>query len=416
MHTPKRTPTKKPQEEPEKRIHRLKNHPFVVPVVTFLALFMITMLGFIFVGGKTVGPSDSHIVRLYVDGRQQTLPSRAATVADLLAANKIEVGEHDVVEPAKDAQITDDNFSVNVYRSHPVTIIDTDANGKKTSVITNTAQQAPEAIAKQAGIEVLPEDKVTVARADDITQEGIISQKLVIDRALPVNINLYGSPITARTQANTVGEVLSEKNIKPQPTDTVTPALNTPLTPNMQIFVVVVGKQVITQEEEVPAPVQTILDPSLANNKTVVQTEGSPGKKLTTYELQMENGKEVSRKLIQEVISVQPVTKVIAKGTKIVETRISGDKSAILSAAGVPISQQSAADFVISRESGWNLAARNSGGCLGLGQACPGSKLVNACPDWDSNAACQVGFFNGYASRYGGWQGAQEFWLLHGWW
>lgn len=416
MPTTKRKPTKTPVQEPEKRIHRLKNHPFVVPVATFLALFMVTMLGFIFLGGKTVGPSDSHIVRLYVDGHQQTLPSRATTVGDLLAANKIEVGEHDVVEPAKDAQITDDNFSVNVYRSHPVTIVDTDASGKKTAVITNTAQQAPEAIAKQAGITVFPEDKVTVARADDITQEGIISQKLVIDRAVPVNINLYGNPITARTQATTVAEVLAEKNIKPQPSDTVTPAPSTPLTPNMQIFVMVIGKQIITQEEEVPAPVQTVPDPTLATGKTVVQTEGSPGKKLTTYELQMENGKEVSRKVIQEVISVQPVTKVVAKGTKIVETRVSGDKSAILTAAGVPASQQSAADFVISRESGWNLAARNSGGCLGLGQACPGGKLVNACPDWDSNAVCQIRFFNGYAGRYGGWQGAQEFWLINHWW
>jgi len=416
MRTTKHQSKKVNKREPEKRIHRLKNHPFVVPVVTFLGLFIITMLGFIFLGGKTVGPSDSHMVKVYVDGKQQILPSRAATVGELLASNKIELAEHDVVEPAKDAQITEDNFSVNVYRSHPVTIIDTDASGKKTAVTTNTAQQTPDAIAKQAGIPIYPEDKVQLAPPEEITQEGIISQKVVIDRAEPVNINLYGSPISARTHAGTVAAVLAEKNIKPLPTDTVTPSLTTPVTANMQIFVVTVGKQVVTQEEEVPAPVQTVVDPSLASGKTVVQVAGSPGKKLTTYELQLENGKEIGRKLIQEVISVQPVTKVIAKGSKIVNNNVSGDKSAILSAAGVPGGQLSAADFVISRESGWNLAARNSGGCLGLGQACPGSKLVAACPDWDSNAVCQVRFFNGYASRYGGWQGAQEFWQLHGWW
>lgn len=416
MQTTKHQPKKTAKREPEKRIHRLKNHPFVVPVVTFLGLFVVTMLGFIFLGGQTVGPSDSHIVRLYVDGQQQTVPSRAATVGELLAKNNIEIGEHDVVEPSKDAQITDDNFSVNIYRSHPVTIIDTDAAGKKSAVTTYTAQQAPDAIAKQAGINVFPEDKVALAPPDEITQEGIISQKVVIDRAEPVNINLYGTPIPSRTHAATVAEALAEKNIKPLPTDTVTPALTTPVTPNMQIFVVTVGKQIMTQEEEVPAPVQTVVDPSLASGKTVVQVAGSPGKKLTTYELQLENGKEVGRKIIQEVISVQPVTKVIARGTKVVNTNVSGDKSSILAAAGVPAGQHSAADFVISRESGWNLAARNSGGCLGLGQACPGSKLVSACPDWDSNAICQVSFFNRYASRYGGWQGAQEFWLLHGWW
>lgn len=395
---------------------RLRNHPFVVPVVTFLTLFIISMLAFIFLGGKNIGPSDSHIVNLYVEGQKQTLPSRAASVGDLLDKNHVVLGEHDVVEPSRDAQITEDNFSVNVYRSHAVTIIDKDDSGKKTALTTYTAQQAPVAIVQQAGITVYPEDKVAVASSDDITQEGIISQKLVIDRAVPVNINLYGAPIAARTHAKTVADVLAEKNIKPLASDTVTPSPATPVTANMQIFVVVVGKQIVTQEEVIPAPVQTVIDSSLATGKTVVRDAGSPGKKLTTYELQLENGKEVGRREIQSVVSVQPVAKVIAKGSKVVNNNVSGDKSAILGAAGVPSSDYYAADFVISRESGWNLAAHNGSGCLGLGQACPGGKLVAACPDWDTNATCQVGFFTGYAGRYGGWQGAYEFWQLHGWW
>ncbi len=37
-----------------------------------------------------------------------------------------------------------------------------------------------------------------------------------------------------------------------------------------------------------------------------------------TYELEIKNGKEVSRRPIQEVISVQPVKRVIAEGTKLV--------------------------------------------------------------------------------------------------
>lgn len=402
---------------PQKRIHRLKNHPFVVPVITFLGLFIISLMAFIFLGGSNIQPSDSHVVHLHVDGIEQTLPSRAPTVGDLLEKSKITLGEHDVVEPALDAEITDDNFSVNVYRAHAVTIIDNDKSGKKTSITTHTAQQSPTAIAKQAGIELLPEDKVVLERSDNVLQEGIISQKVVVDRADPVNVNLYGAPILVRTHAQTVAEVLAEKNIKPQPSDTVTPALDTPVTPNMQIFVVTVGKQIVTQEEVIPAPVQTINDPNTPAGQTVVQQAGSPGKKLITYELQLENGKEAGRKVIQEVIAAEPVAKVIAKGTKVVNARIGGDKSAVLSAAGVPASQHFAADFVIARESGWNLAARNAGGCLGLGQACPGSKLVNACPNWQSDASCQIRFFTGYAnSRYGSWQGAYEAWLIKHWW
>lgn len=406
---------KKSKQQAPSRLHRFKNHPFIVPVITFLVLFMVSLVAFVAIGAKTVGPTDSHIVKLYVDGTSQTVPSRAQTVGDLLKRANITLGPNDVVEPSLDAQINDDNFSVNVYRAHPVTIVDNN-QGQKTSFTTVTAQQSPQAIAKQAGITLYPEDSVSIGNSDEAVKNGIISQQVTIDRSVPITINLYGTSISTRTRAKTVGEALADKNIKPLANDTILPVKNTPITPNMQIFVVTVGKQITTVTEDIPAPVQTVEDSAVPAGTTVIKQAGSPGKKVITYELQMENGQEVSRKPIQEVVTVQPVPKIIAKGTKLVNNLVSGDKSAILGAAGVPSSEYYAADFVISRESGWNLAAHNASGCLGLGQACPGSKLVAACPDWQTNATCQVGYFSGYAKKYGGWQGAYNFWVLNGWW
>ncbi|MEI7682690.1 MAG: ubiquitin-like domain-containing protein [Candidatus Saccharibacteria bacterium] len=401
-------PSKTPHQA---RIHRLKNHPFVVPVATFLVLFIFTMLGFIFLGGSTVGPSDSHIVHLYIDGKQQILPSRASTVGDLLNRAQVQVGEHDVVEPSRDAEITDDNFSINVYRAHAVTIVDTSDAGKKTSLATYTAQQSPTSIVKQAGIQLLPEDTAVLAPSDNVLRDGIISQKVVVDRATPVKLNLYGVTYDVRTHANTVEELMKERSIK-YDAASVSPALATPIKTNDAIFVTNPGKKIATTEEIIVAGQITVNDPNLALGQTKVQSEGVDGKRVVVYEVAADG----TQKALQTVIVIEPVAKVIAKGSKVVANRIGGDKGSILTAAGVPAGQQAAADFVISRESGWNLAAHNSGGCLGLGQACPGSKLVNACPNWDTDATCQVRFFSGYSSRYGGWQGAQEFWLLHGWW
>jgi len=71
--------------------------------------------------------------------------------------------------------------------------------------------------------------------------------------------------------------------------------------------------------------------------------------------------------------------------------------------------------FIYDHESGNNPTRRNSAGCLGLGQACPGSKLLAVCPTLDYN--CEDNYFTNYAnSRYGGWQGAYIFWLNHRWW
>lgn len=84
-------------------------------------------------------------------------------------------------------------------------------------------------------------------------------------------------------------------------------------------------------------------------------------------------------------------------------------------AQNTPVDSNSAKMFIYMKESGNNPNARNAGGCLGLGQACPGSKLIAACPNLDY--ACQDAFFTNYAlSRYGSWEGALAFWQGHHWW
>jgi uncharacterized protein YabE (DUF348 family) len=404
--------------EHKERLQRLHRHPFIVPVVTFLVLFFLSAAGFVFAGGTTIGPDDSHIVQLYVDGSQKVLPSRAATVGEFLQKSNIKIGANDVVEPVTATPITDNNFSVNVYRAKAVTIIDKGGNEQKpTSVTTYSAQQTPALIAKAAGYTVYPEDKVSVQSSDEALQNGIINQQVVIQRSVPLSIYLYDKQVTSRTLGKTVAQVLAEKKIKPLATDTVMPALNTPVTPDMQIYLTSKGQQIITQTEDIEMPTQTVNDPTVNLGTTTVTTPGSPGKKAVTYQLITNPDGSIGHKQLQEVILSQPVTQIVSKGTKLVAMPIGGDKGAILSAAGVAAGQQSAADFIISRESGWNLTAHNSGGCLGLGQACPGGKLTNACPNWQSDAICQVQFFGGYANgHYGSWQNAQVFWLANHWW
>lgn len=76
-----------------------------------------------------------------------------------------------------------------------------------------------------------------------------------------------------------------------------------------------------------------------------------------------------------------------------------------------------AMNYIFMKESSNNPAARNAGGCLGLGQACPGSKLIAACPDYANDVPCQIAFFTAYANaRYGGWGGAYTFWVNNHWW
>lgn len=71
--------------------------------------------------------------------------------------------------------------------------------------------------------------------------------------------------------------------------------------------------------------------------------------------------------------------------------------------------------FIYNHESGNNPTRANGSGCLGLGQACPGSKLLAVCPNLDY--ACEDVFFTNYMlARYKSWDNAKAFWLAHNWW
>jgi uncharacterized protein YabE (DUF348 family) len=389
--------------------HNWHNHPFAVPVVTTLVLFFAALGFFVFSGGNEVIASDSHLVVVTHDKKQETLPTRAKTVGEFLERASIQVNEGDVVEPSTDTEIADQKFRINVYRARPITVVD---NGKKTFAFS--AATTARSVASQAGIEVYPEDKIESQMETDFLRDGAIGEKIVIDRATPTNINLYGTPVPVRTHAETVGDLLKEKKIELAKDDTVQPAVETKIVPGTQVFVVRNGSQVATVEEPIAMETQTIEDPSLSFGTTAIRQKGSPGKRLVTYQLDLQNGKEVSRKVIQSVVAQEPVTQIVARGKTVY---IPADKEAVMAAAGIARSDYAYVNYIVSHESGWNAAARNASGAFGLCQALPGSKMASAGSDWATNPVTQLRWCDGYAKgRFGSWGGAYNYWLSHHYW
>src|SRR3990167_6873736 len=71
-----------------------------------------------------------------------------------------------------------------------------------------------------------------------------------------------------------------------------------------------------TTTEEIPYDTKTIDDPNLAAGTNKTQTDGVNGIKSKTWKVTYTNDKETNRILEKEEISTQPVTKIIAHGTK----------------------------------------------------------------------------------------------------
>lgn len=402
-------------------VDRFKNHPYAIPVTTFLVLFFISIAAFIGLNAQTVQPSDSRIIELSIEGTHQSLPTRAATVGEFLNRAGIQIGDHDIVEPSQDTPIEDEKFHINVYRARPVIIED---QGNR--VFAYSAATTPRSVAEQAGLTVYPEDRVDSELPENFLQEGVLGEKVVIDRSIPANINLYGAHIAVRTHAKTVSELLKEKNVQLEPSDTVQPDLDTPITPQIQVFVLRNGTQIATSEEEIPMPTEVVEDASLSFGVQAIRQKGSPGKKVVTYQLEIKDGKEVSRHKIQEVVAVEPVKQIVVRGKAVY---IPGDKVSQMNAAGIPASDHPYVDYIISRESGWcpTKLQGQVGYCpafppssipstlgYGLGQATPGSKMASFGSDWMSNPVTQLKWANSYAKgRYGTWQAAYNYWVAH---
>lgn len=260
---------------------------------------------------KPVAKAGERLVTIYDRGAERTIVTKARTVREALKLARLSVDERqDVVEPGLDSEMVAERYNVNIFRARPVTIVD---GGKRLRV--TTAQQTPILIAKAAGLEIFNEDKTTVAKADNVAVDGA-DMVMRVERALAVNFILYGKTSTIRTHAKTVGELLKDKHITMKKDDTLSMDLSAKIVPGMKIELWRNGKQTVTVEEEVKFETEKIKDANRETSYREVKQAGENGKKNVTYEIEMKNGTEVSRKEIASVVTKEPKKQVEIVGTK----------------------------------------------------------------------------------------------------
>ena len=260
---------------------------------------------------KPAAKAGEKLVTIYDRGAEKTIVTKARTIREALKLAKFSIDERqDVVEPSLDSEMMAEKYNINIFRARPITIVD----GNKRLKVT-TAEQTPALIAKAAGIEVFEEDKTTLSNSDNMAVDGA-NMVMKIDRASMVNFALYGKESVIRTHAKTVGELLKEKNINPKKDDTLSVDRSAKIIPGMKIELWRNGKQTITAEEDVKFEVEKVQDANRDSGYREVKQAGENGKKNVTYEIEMKNGVEVSRKEIASVVTKEPKKQIEIVGTK----------------------------------------------------------------------------------------------------
>ena len=355
-----------------------------------------------------------------------------STIGEALDEAGIELASEDVVEPSVDQEIVASEYDVNIYRARPVVVVDGMTRQK-----VMTPYQTAEQIASSVGITLYPEDETAIVRSDDILADGA-GLELHISRATEFSFQLYGKKTIARTQGDTIGEMLDEKGIVLGENDKVSAPLSTPISSDELVTVWREGRQTVTVEESIDFTVEKIRDANRPVGYSEIRALGVDGTRNVTYEIEIRDGKEVKRTEIASLVTKQPVTQVEVLGTYLeLIAGYAAERVAIMSAAGVAPRDQGFAAYIIDNENALWCPVRWQGttGCAanyyekfsgaerssqvgyGLCQSTPANKMETAGGDWRTNVVTQMKWCTSYAlGRYGSWEAAYNFKIANGWW
>ncbi|MCX5406752.1 ubiquitin-like domain-containing protein [Streptomyces sp. NBC_00335] len=265
-------------------------------------------------GGTTAFVAADKAVRLTVDGVPRTLHTFAGDVDELLAAEGLGVGPHDLVAPAG-AEVLDDGDEIVLRYGRPLSLT---LDGQRREVWT-TARTVDGAL-RQFGIRA-EGAYLSTPRTAAVPRTGLT---LAVRTERSITFMADGRERTIRTNAATVQEALDEAGITLHGQDTTSvPAGSFPRDGQTVTVLRITGTREI-REERIPYATERVKDPALFAGTEVVERSGRPGARRVTYGLRTVNGVRQKPRRIAEEIVREPVTQLVKVGTKPLPTSVQG--------------------------------------------------------------------------------------------
>jgi resuscitation-promoting factor RpfB len=267
-----------------------------------LAALLVLAVTTGFVGYETTKAE----VTIMLDGKKTEVKTHASTVRELLSEQNIKPNQHDVVKPGLSAKV-EDNMQVDYLKAKEIVLT---VNGKDKKVWTTA--KTVEQFVKEQQLSLKEHDVIKPNLTADIQDQG----KIKIESAFPVKLVVGGKAQQVWTTSTTVADLLKQQKVSLGEIDRVSPAKTEKITGKTQVEVIRVEKVTDVVEEETPFAVVNRKDSGLTKGKERVVQDGKKGKLEKRYEVVMENGKEVSRKLVGEKTLSDSKDKIVAIGTK----------------------------------------------------------------------------------------------------
>ena len=159
---------------------------------------------------------------------------------------------------------------------------------------------------EQAGISVESYDYISSPLAAMLSND--VTQEIQIKRAVPVNITVEGKTTEVMTYYDTVGETIKNNGIVLAPLDRVEGMeLDEPIVEGMNIDIVRVKEEVLTELEDIPYAIEEIPNTQMNQGEKKLIQAGIEGTLEKNYKLTYEDGVIASRQFLNERILEEPV-------------------------------------------------------------------------------------------------------------
>lgn len=252
-------------------------------------------------------------IALTLNGKKKMVKTHADTIAQLFNELHVPIRSKDYVFPRLSTNLKDQSRVV--WKQAKQVQIVKDNEGK--TVWTTAATVA----------ELIKEQKIVLNDHDHISPEPqqTIKNKMKVDieRANHLTLVDGGKQQQVWSTSATVADFLTQQGIKLNDLDRVEPSLTETVKENDVVNVIRVEKVTDVVEEPLQFAVITQKDASMEKGNQKVVAEGQLGLTSKQFEVILENGKEVSRKLLSEKKLKEKQDKVVAVGAKDLALQVS---------------------------------------------------------------------------------------------
>lgn len=203
-------------------------------------------------------------------------------------------------------------------------------NAKKTIVVVidgnstqiTTYRSSLKGALRDGNIQVYSKDKVSL----EIKSKVKNGDKIIIKRAVDIAINVDGKNLKIKSAEGTIEEMLRAEKITLSEDDKVSPAKSSGLVSGVKVDITRVDAKVEVATQNLDYSTVVKNDDNLEKGVNQTIQDGEQGSKELSFKVIYENGIEVSRNLVKEVITKNPVEKIVAVGTLGVVNSNRGEK------------------------------------------------------------------------------------------